>query len=506
MNCFTDQRPNRINESTNQRFNNTAPMPLTNRTKIIATLGPASRHPDVIAALIDAGADCFRMNFSHIDGPESAEPTIRMVRQVAADAGRYIPILADIQGPKLRVGKLPAEGVTLRETKPYILTGRDIGQGDETRVRSQYEYLADDVQPGTTIMLADGTIELRVDKIDGHDVQCRVISGGRLFSNKGINIPHTKLSVETLTEKDQRDLQYIAGTDIDLVAISFVRTPEDIRRARHLLGEDNRIPVLAKLELPEVLDNLDAILSVSDGVMVARGDLAVEVPFEHVPQLQKEILQRCQARMKWAIVATQMLGSMVLNKRPSRAEVSDVYNAVLDGADATMLSEETATGTHPTEAVGAMARIAMEAEAALDPDHELNLAADIQSFAAGAAHAAVSAARRLNAQAVIALAGSGLTALALSKWRPDIHILALSMHEATLRRLNVLRGVTPIKLPRRMSMEEQLREADRALQRLGWAAPGEITVAVAAVPLGEHKETNTIRFHHVRDLTDGAND
>ena len=469
-----------------------------NVTKIIATLGPASRHPEVIAEMIRAGADCFRINFSHANGPE-VMPLVKMVRQVAAEVGAHVPILADIQGPKLRIGKMPSEGALLREGQPFTLTGRNIDVGNDQLAQSQYEHLSRDVKTGTQIMLADGNLELVVEKVQGQDVHCQVVTGGRLYSNKGLNIPRTKLSVDTLTEKDHRDLQFIGQTDIDMVAISFVRSPRDIQLARTLLGERSRTPVMAKLEVPEVLDRLEEILDVSDGVMIARGDLAVEVPFEQVPHLQKQILQRATARGKWAIVATQMLGSMVMNKRPTRAEVSDVANAVLDGADATMLSEETAAGDHPLEAVQAMTRISHEAEQILTPGVQPFIEEDIQSFSMGAAHAAVSAAERLKAVAFVALAGSGHTALAVSKWRPRIPILALSAKAATLRRLNVLRGVLPVELKSHMSMEEQIQIADRCLLERGWAQPGQISVVVAAIPLGEHKETNTIRFHRVRE-------
>jgi len=468
-----------------------------NATKIIATLGPATLHPEVIAELIHAGASCFRINFSHVDGPEVA-PLVQRVRQVSREVGHHVPILADIQGPKLRIGKMPTEGVLLREGEPYVLTGRDIEIGNEQMAQSQYDDLALDVKRGTQIMLADGNLELRVEKTQGQDVHCTVITGGRLFSNKGLNLPRTKLSVETLTDKDRRDLEFIGQSDIDMVAISFVRGPRDIQLARTLLGERSKIPVMAKLEVPEVLDRLEEVLDVSDGVMIARGDLAVEVPFEQVPRLQKQILHRATARGKWAVVATQMLGSMVMNKRPTRAEVSDVANAVLDGADATMLSEETAAGDHPLEAVQAMARISAEAEAMTGSCVEPAIEADIQSFSMGAAHAAVSAAETLKAVAIVALAGSGLTALAVSKWRPRIPILALSAKEPTLRRLNVLRGVVPIELSEHMTMEEQIQVADRYLLHRSAAAPGQITVVVAAMPLGEHKETNTLRFHRVR--------
>ncbi len=474
-----------------------------NQTRVVATLGPASWSSESIRGLIEAGVDCFRINFSHMDGPD-ALPLIERVRETGRQMEVHIPILADIQGPKLRIGEMPDGGVLLEEGQPFTLTGRDIGVGSERMAHCDYEDLADDVTAGTHILLADGAMELEVERVEGRDVHTRVCTGGRLFSNKGINVPHTRLSVRTLTAKDREDLRFIgAETDVDIVAISFVRGGFDLEQARELLGEGRDIPVLAKLETPEVLDRLDEVLHASDGVMVARGDLGVEVPFEQVPCLQKGILGRAAQRGKWVCVATQMLGSMTRHRRPTRAEVSDVANAVLDGTDALMLSEETATGEHPALAVRAMCRIAAEAEA-MDGGAEEAFEADITSFAAGAAYGAVGAAERLEAKAIVALAGSGETALAVSKCRPRIPVLALSVKPATLRRLNLLRGVSPVPLAEKMDMEDQILAADRYLKREQWASPGDVVVIVAAVPLGEGRQTNTIRLHHVRDEDDAA--
>ena len=465
-------------------------------TKIVATLGPASGDLETVRRLIRAGANCFRINFSHGDGA-SLEPLIRVVREAARLEQLYIPILADIQGPKLRVGDLPAEGVELLEGRDVTLTSRDIGIGNATLVSTSYEFLARDLTPGGRILLADGVIELSVVEVGETDALCRVVIGGTLFSNKGMNLPGVLLSVRTLTKKDHADLKYIAAGDIDMVAVSFVRSPTDVDEARELLAGGNKIPVMAKLERPEALENLNAILEAADGVMVARGDLGVELEFERLPTLQKQILVRAAERGKWVVVATQMLGSMVKHSRPSRAEVSDVANAVLDGADAVMLSEETAIGRNPITAVEAMVKIAREAENL--PDQKfLHFDEDIMSFAAGAAGAAVSAARRLNARAIVTLAGSGLTALLVSKWHPGQFIVALSANERTLRRLNVLRGVHPVAIEGMADMERQIDIADSYLIRNGLARVGDPVIVAAAMPLGSGRETNTVRFHKVR--------
>jgi len=466
---------------------------LKKATKIIATLGPASM--DKMEELIEAGVDCFRLNFSHGDGP-AFEPHIRAIREASRIKKRHIPILADIQGPKIRIGKMPAEGVRLIEGNTFILTEENLEIGSESRVHTPYPYLTQDAKAGAKILLADGTIELAVLEIKPPDVICRVIMGGILYSNKGINLPGTRLTISTLTDKDRTDLAYIAKADIDMVALSFVRSAADVQEARKYLTE-RKVTIMAKLERPEALHRLDEILEASDGIMIARGDLGVEMEFETIPILQKKILKRSALRGKWAVVATQMLGTMVFSNRPSRAEVSDVLNAVLDGADAVMLSEESAMGKYPVAAVEAMTKIVREAEAEVLPP-DIPFDPDIMSFAAGAAGAAVIAASRINAKAIVALAGSGLTALLVSKRKPNIPILALSAHVPTLRRLNVLRGVQPVAVRENSDMESQIREADRFLRENDYALPGDPVIIAAAIPIGEKKETNTIRFHKVR--------
>jgi pyruvate kinase len=464
-------------------------------TKIIATLGPASSSLEQMRQLIREGADCFRLNMSH-GGGDKMQPLVERAREASRLERRYLPLLADIQGPKLRIGQMPRDGVTLHDGAPFMLTGRHV-EGSDTQVHSPYETLANDVEPGAVILIADGTIRVQVEKVDGSDVHTRVLNGGRLYSNKGLNLPGRAISIPTLTEKDHDDLAFAAKAGIDLVAISFVRSPEDIKLARKLLGP-NAAPIMAKLERPEALDKLDEILEVSDGIMVARGDLGVELPFESVPILQKQILVRARALGKWAVVATQMLGSMVLSHRPTRAEASDVVNAVLDGADAVMLSEESATGIDPGQAVRAMAALAKNAEL---HEHAMprNRAADEQtSFSAGVASSAVASAEHIRARAIVTLAGSGFTALHMSKRRPRVPIVALGSYEPTLRRLAVLHGVIPLGIKNRLEFETQLETADAFLLSNGFANAGDVVVVAAAIPLGQHKEPNTIRFHRVR--------
>lgn len=465
-------------------------------TKIISTIGPATNSVEAIRQLIRAGAAACRVNFSH-GGGEMHGPVMESIRQASHLEGKQIAILADIQGPKLRIGAMPRQGVLLVEGQTFTLTPRKM-EGNEGLAYTAHERLSDDVEPGARILLADGIIELEVTSIVGSEVHTKVLTGGRLFSNKGLNLPGRPVSLETLSEKDRRDLSFLSSTDVDMVAISFVRSANDLKSARELLGTEKRILLMAKLERPEALVNLDEIMEASDGIMVARGDLGVELPFEQVPIVQKQILKRATERGKFAVVATQMLASMVSSRRPSRAEASDVMNAVLDGADAVMLSEETAIGENPVLAVKAMHALTHAAEEYGRRSPPMDIDNVVHSFAAGAAGAAVRAAERLNAKAIVTLGGSGLTALHVSKWRPPVPIVSLSSGESTLRRLNMLRGVRPVNMPHKAEMEEQLAIADRFLIESEWAKPGDVIVSASAVPLGMRKETNMIRFHRVR--------
>lgn len=465
-------------------------------TKIIATLGPATREVDDLRALIRAGADCFRLNFSHA-GPEQMQGVIERARAASEAESWPITLLADIQGPKIRIGEMPEDGVDLKNGAHFTITEEEV-EGSSSIVHTPYPYLVKDLSVGARVLIADGTIELRVIGKEGREVHTEVIAGGRLRSRKGLNLPDQELSIATLTDKDAVDLAFCAKADIDIVAISFVRRKEDLDRARELLG-GARTPVMAKLERPEALKNLDSILDASDGVMVARGDLGVELPFERVPVMQKQILKRAAQRGKWAVVATQMLSSMVDNRRPTRAEASDVVNAVLDGTDAVMLSEESAVGKYPIEAVSALASLTREGESLCRPALP-QATGEVASFAAGAAGAAVAAAEQMNARAIVTLAGSGLSALLVSKWRPRIPIIALSSYRPSLQRLNVLRGTIPVPIEDATSFEQQLLAADKYLLDTGYAEVGDVLVVAAAVPLGKGKETNTIRFHRVRNV------
>lgn len=469
-------------------------------TKIIATLGPSTGDVESLRRLIRAGADCFRLNFSHA-GPEAMKPVIERAREASRLEKWPITLLADIQGPKIRIGEMPEDGELLREGATFTISEEQV-EGSQTQVHTPYPYLVKDLNVGARVLFADGTIELKVTGLGDKEVHCEVITGGILRSRKGINLPDQTLSIATLTEKDAIDLEFCGTADIDLVAISFVRSAADITRARELLGNP-RTPIMAKLERPEALEHLDEILDISDGVMVARGDLGVELPFEQVPILQKRILTRAAERGKWAVVATQMLSSMVSSPRPTRAEASDVVNAVLDGTDAVMLSEESAVGRYPYKAVAALVALTQQGEG-YETDRVHRTTGDVISFAAGAAGAAVAAAEQMRAKAIVTLAGSGRSALLVSKWRPKVPLIALASYRPSLQRLNVLRGAIPVPIEDRTSFEQQLIAADRYLVQEGFAKVGDTIVIASAIPLGMSKETNTIRFHRVRPVDDNT--
>ena len=333
------------------------------KTKIVATLGPASDTPETIGRLLQAGVDLFRLNFSHGDHAEKTR-LIELIRAASQRHGKQAGILADLQGPKIRTGKMAGDGMRLEKGQEVVISTADV-LGADGVIPTIYQALPQDVTVGSRILLDDGLMELKVLDVQGNQVRCLVVSGGLLKNNKGINLPGVKVSAPSLTEKDLHDLQFCLGADIDFVALSFVRTAEDVEGIKRIMYQAGRdLPVVAKIEKPEALRSFNKILKVADAIMVARGDLGVEMQAEKVPLIQKKIIQACNAAGKPVITATQMLESMIVNPRPTRAETSDVANAIIDGTDAVMLSGETASGAHPVEAVETMVRIARDVEQA----------------------------------------------------------------------------------------------------------------------------------------------
>jgi pyruvate kinase len=470
------------------------------RTKIVCTIGPASSSPKVLAKLARAGMSVARLNFSHGTHAEHRR-TIARIRRLSRALGRPISILQDLSGPKIRIGEIGSGTVILRPGSEFVLTARRVA-GDSGSATVSYPGLARDVRPGDPLLLSDGAIELEVLETSGRDIRCRVVVGGPLSSRKGVNLPSRSLRLPSLTDKDKADLRFGAGLGVDYIALSFVRSASDIRAAKALIArEGHAIPVIAKIEKHEALDELEAIARSSDGIMVARGDLGVEIPLEKIPQAQKRIIRTANGLGKPVITATQMLRSMVENPRPTRAEVTDVANAVLDGTDALMLSEETAVGRYPAEAVRVMARIAAETERTPADlkrrDGMLPADAVRLSTAEAVAAAACSLAERVGASLIVTFTRSGSTARLVSKYRPPCPILAPTSLETTFRRLGLLWGVVPFRVGRMGSEAGMVAQAVRAARATGLARRGGKIVVTAGVPSGVAGLTNLIRVEEL---------
>ena len=455
------------------------------RTKIVCTIGPASE--DKLDALIEAGMDCARLNFSH-GTHEQHRQLYQRLRDAEKKAGRPLAILQDLQGPKIRVGKVKDPGIELRKGESLVITNRAV-LGEAGVVSTTYQNLPSDVQVGDHILLDDGLLELEVVSKAATDVTTKVLLGGLLKSNKGINLPGVKVSAPALTPKDKEDLAFGLGLGVDYVALSFVRDPKDLEEAKALIRQAGRqVPLIAKLEKPEAVDKLEAIADATDGLMVARGDLGVEMRPERVPLIQKHAIEVVNGRAKIVITATQMLDSMIQNPRPTRAEASDVANAVLDGTDAVMLSGETASGKYPVEAVAMMRDIILEIEKS--PRYQRNLAPRLDGttgndFRSATATAAVEAARDLQLSAIACLTQSGRTAELLSERRPTALIVAVTPSETTARRLALHWGVAPVVSAVYGSTEAMVTEVDKLLIQKGLAKHGAPVIIALGQPGGD---------------------
>jgi pyruvate kinase len=478
-----------------------AAMERTRRAKIVATLGPASSTPEVFRKLVRAGLDVARLNFSHGTHEQKAE-LIRMVRTVAKEEHKPICILADLQGPKIRTGKLKDnKPVQLIAGKRLTITPREI-QGNASLVSTTFKTLAENLEPGSRILLSDGLIELRVESVKGADVTCEIINGGMLGENKGINLPGIPVKVPSLTEKDEEDLRFAVSQGVDVVAVSFVRTAADIRHVKSRLAVLNSDAwVVAKLEKPQAIEHLDSILEVTDAIMVARGDLGVEVPPEKVPALQKHIIRRAAEYRKPVITATQMLESMIDNPRPTRAEASDVANAIYDGTDAVMLSGETAAGKYPVETVAMMAKIVTETEhqIRIDPPPALGHHPSVRlSIAETICECMSHAADDLDVAAIAIFTESGATVRLLSKYHPDPPIFALSPFEKVISRCMLLWGTYPILCDRFHDTDKLVEMAEDILETQGHVSQRQI-VGIVAGTRTKSGATNFMRLHMVGD-------
>src|SRR3990172_5107980 len=451
------------------------------RTKIVATLGPASQDPKTLEHLIEAGVDVVRLNSSH-GTKEQHQQGLENVRRISKRLGRAVACLQDLPGPKIRTGEVSDEaGVELKEGASFVLTTEPM-VGTAERVSTTYDLLPQDVEPGKHILLDDGVIKLEVVEVSGGEVKTRVMNGGRLKSNKGINLPGVRLSIPSLTDKDRRDADFGLSLDVDFMAQSFVRSKEDVQELRSFLDQRGRsdLPIIAKIEKPQAVDNLASILDVAEGVMVARGDLGVELPAEHVPILQKDIIRAANERGRVVITATQMLESMVARPRPTRAEATDVANAILDGTDAVMLSAETATGSYPVESVATMARIAEYTEKRLGPRRRRPELAEVEGspIARAVTRAACRAAEQLRARYVVAFTESGSTARLVSSSRPASRILAFTPHERVCRQLALTWGVTPLIASHHDTTDEMLDSGMKVLSSQHMVEPGDIAIVV----------------------------
>jgi pyruvate kinase len=463
------------------------------RTKIVCTLGPASRDEATLRGMLAAGMDVARLNCSHGTREEHAA-AIAAVRRLAAEAGGTVAILLDLQGPKLRLGEVPpgrevkaGEVLLLAAARPHQTLPLEV-------LPVQYESLAEEVRPGDQLFLDDGRIHLRVEGTAGGVVRCRVLAGGALRSHAGLNLPGVPLRTPALTAKDREDVLFGLEQGVEYIALSFVRRPEDVTELRALVTGSETC-LIAKIEKQEAVDAFEAILEQVDGVMVARGDLGVEIPLEEVPPAQKRIIARCNAAGKPVITATQMLESMIREARPTRAEVSDVANAVWDGSDAVMLSGETAIGVRPVEVVATMDRIVRAAERVLPPRHPGLPRAE--SVTDAIAQATCEIASELGARAILTSTQSGFTARMIAKYRPAVPIIAVTPHTHTCRRLALVWGVTPLLAPPFSSTDEMVQSALAQVRDAGLAQPGDLVVVTAGVPVGIPGQTNLIQVRTV---------
>ncbi len=474
------------------------------RTKIVCTIGPATNSEERLEQLIRAGMNVARVNFSHGTQPEHAL-VIERIRTTSARLGHAIAILQDLQGPKIRTGTLEGgQPVLLVDGARVTITTRDV-EGNAETISTTYKQLPQDVKEGDRILLDDGLLELRVLGFDATEVECLVVHGGPLKEHKGINLPGVAVSAPALTEKDRDDLKFGVSQGVDYVALSFVRRPEDVLEARALIrqlqvekvGERAQvsIPLIAKLEKPEAVARLDEILDVVDGVMVARGDLGVEMPPEKVPLIQKRIIAACNDRGLPVITATQMLESMITHPRPTRAEASDVANAIFDGTDALMLSAETATGSYPIEAVQMMVRIAQETEA--DPRSARQPQCQYLTPAHAVSHAARALAEEASVQAIVVFTRSGASAHLISTDRPRTPILAYTPSEYVYRQLALWWGVWPHRIDLQETTEELIARVDHRLQEDNLVSRGEHVVIMGGLPVASQARTNFVKLQPV---------
>lgn len=472
------------------------------KTKIVCTIGPASESLENTKKLIQAGMNVARLNFSHGDYEEHGN-RIKAIRQACQELGKTVAILLDTKGPEIRLGKLKEEPIELVQGEEITLTTEEI-LGDINRIPVTYKDLPNDVSVGSTILIDDGLIGLTVLAVEGTEIKCRIVNSGQIKSKKGVNVPGVAISMPGITEKDASDIRFGIEQNVDFIAASFVRRASDVLEIRELLERHggSHIQIISKIENQQGVDNLDEILEVSDGLMVARGDLGVEIPAEEVPLVQKRMIEKCNRVGKPVITATQMLDSMQRNPRPTRAEASDVANAIFDGTDAIMLSGETAAGKYPMESVQTMAAIAVRAESALHYREIFQKQAQAQqtSVTEAISQSVAISALDLDANAIVTSTESGYTARMVSKYRPKSPIIAVTPTEHVLRQLQLVWGVVPTEGTLAGSTDEMFDIAVAGALRTGMVRLGDTVIITAGVPVGRSGTTNLIKIHHIGDL------
>jgi len=472
------------------------------KTKIICTLGPVSENPQILKKLLEQGANVIRLNFSHGDHEEHGR-RIALIKQYRDELKLPVAILLDTKGPEIRLGKFKNKRVELQEGQIFVLTTEEL-PGDESKVSISYKGITRDVSRGDRILLDDGLIELKVLEVGQEDVVCQVMNSGEVSDHKGVNVPGVALNIPSITEKDIEDIKFGIENDIDYIAASFSRKPSDILAIRKILEDFNgsHIGIIAKIENRQGIENIDDIIKVADGIMIARGDLGVEIPAEDVPVVQKMVIDKCIKAGKPVITATQMLESMIRNPRPTRAEVSDVANAIYDGTDAIMLSGETAAGRYPVEALKIMSKIAERVEASVDykKAFESRHTDSAVTVTNAIGHATCSIAHDLGAAAIITATNTGYTARMVAKYRPACHIIATTTSKSTYRKLALIWGVTPYVTEIMEGTDSMIENSTKIAVETGIVKNGDLVVITAGIPVGVSGSTNLIKVHIVGDI------
>ncbi|WP_026710115.1 pyruvate kinase [Flavobacterium filum] len=475
-------------------------MPLNKKTKIVATLGPSCSSKEVIKEMVDAGVNVFRINFSHADYADVKE-RIDIIRGLNEEFGYTTAILADLQGPKLRVGVMKEDVVVNKGDIITFQTAEDV-PGTAERVYMNYKEFPRDVNPGEKILLDDGKLIFEALETNGStEVVCKVLQGGPLKSKKGVNLPNTKVSLPALTKKDIKDALFAIENEVDWIALSFVRTPKDLEELQDLISKNSsyKIPIVAKIEKPEAVENIDKIVAFCDGLMVARGDLGVEIPAEEVPLIQKKLIHRAKTARIPVIVATQMMETMITSLTPTRAEVNDVANSVMDGADAVMLSGETSVGNYPVEVIETMTRIIRSVEDSplisvpQNPPHVRTKRFITKSICY---HAAIMA-NEIKAKAISTLTNSGYTAFQISAWRPSAHILVFTSNRRILTQMNLLWGVRSFYYDKFASTDDTVEDVNKIAKHKGFVEKGDMVINLAAMPIAEKGMVNTLRVSDI---------